>query len=106
MFDHRIMVRDDGRGGTWLTIHEVYYDDNHRILAWTVEPVGPVGEDLEDLRMGHRLIGTALEKPALEMRGEDLYENGELVFDHTAPHPWDAMAERIQRAIDRRATRL
>ncbi|MDK2125308.1 hypothetical protein [Parachitinimonas caeni] len=62
--------------GTWnyrvvrkeekLAIHEVYYDDNGEINAFTSLPIAPYGEDIEDLGYTLGFMKRALELPVLD----------------------------------------
>ncbi|MCF7826332.1 MAG: hypothetical protein K9N29_06750 [Candidatus Marinimicrobia bacterium] len=48
-------------------IHEVHYDDNHQITAWTESAVGPFGETLAELKEDIKHFIEAVQKPILEL---------------------------------------
>jgi hypothetical protein len=58
--DYRVVNKDG-----WFMIHEVYYDENNKIVSWTENPVAPAGETIEDLRKELQLFLDALNKPVL-----------------------------------------
>jgi hypothetical protein len=60
-------------------IHEVYYDDEHKIEGWTQSPVGPMGESLAELRNDIQHFIKAFQKPVLTEIMKDGKE--ELVID-------------------------
>ena len=65
MWDHRIMKRTFPNEVLYQ-IHEVFYDDEDNVDGWTENPVTVSGIDMEDLKKGYKLIGTAFEKPVLD----------------------------------------
>jgi len=66
---------------TTFEIHEVHYDDNHQITAWTESAVGPFGETLAELKEDIKHFIEAIQKPILELEhhsdGERLVEVSE-----------------------------
>ena len=78
----RVVRKYDGESETTTyEIHEVHYDDNHQILAWTESAVGPFGETLAELEEDIEHFIEALKKPILQLTkdstGEKLVEVGE-----------------------------
>ena len=53
------------------TIHEVYYGPDGKIEGWTVEPVLPCGEDVDELREDIFYFLQAFRQPVLELREKD-----------------------------------
>lgn len=47
-------------------IHEVYYEDDGSIMAWTESAMQPLGETPEELREDIRFFLKAFQKPILE----------------------------------------
>jgi hypothetical protein len=52
---------------TTFEIHEVHYDDNHHITAWTETAVGPFGETLAELKEDIKHFIEAVQKPVLQL---------------------------------------
>jgi len=50
-----------------FAVHEVYYDDDGAIRAWTKESIEPYGETLEELVDDHKRVALAFEKPVLDL---------------------------------------
>jgi len=74
-FDHRIIKHPEKDGRPeWYGIHEVYYDEDGNIALVDHDPE-VTGESLEDLKLGLKLIATALNKEIL-VNGE--FEESEL----------------------------
>lgn len=48
-WNHRV-ARRTVEGETCYGIHEVYYSDNGEIRFWTLDPVDPFGETVDELR--------------------------------------------------------
>ena len=57
-------VLDDG--SDWYSIREVFYNDDQSIYAYTEEPVGIVGESINEIREYLLWCLSCLEKPILE----------------------------------------
>ena len=49
----------------WYSIHEVYYDDEGKITAWTEDAIAPESDTLEGLRDILGLMRSCLFKPVL-----------------------------------------
>ena len=62
MWNYRILRYDSGEVG----IHEVYYDDKGNPENCTQDPVGIVGDDVEELRDVLAQYGEAFKKPILD----------------------------------------
>ena len=65
-WNYRVIRSVEG-GEPVYKIHEVYYDDNGHIEAWTEEPVLPYGEDLHELREDIHYFLQAFRQPVLEV---------------------------------------
>ncbi len=50
MWNHRIMRHKDEDGTEWYGVHEVFYDDDGKIFAWTEEKLSPFGETSGELQ--------------------------------------------------------
>lgn len=71
-WNHRVIKRHDKKAEiTTFQIHEVYYDDNHKIEGWTQSPVAPMGEMISELKEELEYFMKALEKPLLEEKSEN-----------------------------------
>lgn len=60
-WNYRVVRQDDT-----YTIHEVYYDQEGRITAFSTNPVAPCGETLEELRVDMDRQRRALDEPVLD----------------------------------------
>lgn len=79
-WNYRVMRHEgqgpDIQGECWFTIHEVYYkSDGVNDLAvstadvgYTTEPVAPMAESVDELRVTLQRMLTALDKPVLDYR--------------------------------------
>ena len=65
-WNYRVIRRTHERGPDTFGIHEVYYDNEDKPNACTVDPVSPYGETLEELKSDLDRMWKALEKPALD----------------------------------------
>jgi len=88
-FDHRIILHrgkkiNKLKGSDWLSIHEVYYDKNHKVVAYVEEPAiilseiwkdGTLEKAVKDLKEGLRLVETAFKKEVI--KEEDLPKDEE-----------------------------
>ncbi|MBA4186882.1 MAG: hypothetical protein C0467_02570 [Planctomycetaceae bacterium] len=61
MWNYRVMLKDGQ-----LAVHEVFYDDEGRINNWSVEPVFPRGDEIEDLVSEFERYQRALTEPVLD----------------------------------------
>ncbi len=76
LFDNRI-IKKDIYGEKHYEIHEVYYDENGKIIAYTEYPLRLIfdnKEDLNDILMG---IFEAVDKPILEQKDNEFIETDE-----------------------------
>ncbi len=52
--------------GEYYGIHEVYYDDDGKPEMVTVDPIGPAGDTLKELKCDLAYMLDALKKPVLD----------------------------------------
>ena len=64
-WNHRVIRRTSETGSVSYQIHEVYYDEQDRVEAWTESPVAPMGETLHELRDELGQFLRALDSPVL-----------------------------------------
>lgn len=64
-WNYRVMRRVVN-GEVDLSIREVYYGGDGQVHAWTVEPVDPHGENLEELRDSLNRMLACLDQPVLD----------------------------------------
>jgi hypothetical protein len=57
-------------GETWYGIHEVYYDEDGKTEGWTMDPVNPQGETLDELKEELVSMVEATLEPVLDYDGE------------------------------------
>ncbi len=60
-WNYRVLFKD----GVYM-VHEVSYDDEGNIEAWTKNPVCPRGQSIEELARDFDLYRLALDKPPLD----------------------------------------
>jgi len=60
------VVKKTYTGDTLFGIHEVYYDDDGKPEMVTVDPVGIVGDDMNELRREYVYYLRALLRPVLD----------------------------------------
>lgn len=68
-WNHRVMRRTYPKAAdptTYFEIHEVFYDANGKPDGWTVDPVAPQGESVEELAQELRMMLKATEQPVLD----------------------------------------
>lgn len=72
-WNQRVIRKPSGEedGGSTYEIHEVYYDDQGRIEAWTENPVQPFGDSPAELREDIRWFLQACRRSILEQRVVD-----------------------------------
>lgn len=58
-------------GQDFCAIVEAYYDDNQNVIAITGDPVGAMGENLQEVAEDLKLMVEALGKPILDTTEED-----------------------------------
>ena len=61
---------------TYYEIHEVYYDKDGNIIAWTENPVDLYLESISDLKFLMKRFKKAAKKPILRIEGDDLINTG------------------------------
>jgi hypothetical protein len=83
-WDYRIIRRDlssqfpDSAKEDCITfgIHEVYYNKKGKVEGWTIDPKELGGDNVKDLKLGYKLMGTAFKKPVLtevkNKKGDDI----------------------------------
>ena len=64
-WNYRVMKRMIGKEEVFQ-IHEVYYNDDETISAWTENPSNPQGETLDELKKDFLMQLRALEEPILD----------------------------------------
>ena len=64
-WNYRVMTLD---GGKSYEIHEVYYNEDGKPRAYTMNAVKPFGEDLRELRQDLMWMMKALDMPALTLQ--------------------------------------
>lgn len=57
-----IRIMRHTKPGEWYALHEVYYDDDGRVISWTQEPLDISGESVEEIYHYIKLIGDSLSK--------------------------------------------
>ena len=65
-WNHRVVKQILDTGAEWFSIREVFYNDNGSINSYTVDPVGIVGESIDELREYLQWCLNSLDKPILE----------------------------------------
>lgn len=60
-WNYRVMHKDDQ-----VAVHEVFYRDDGSIRSWTVDPVFPRAETIEDLVAEFERYRRALSEPVLD----------------------------------------
>ena len=63
-WNYRI-VRKDTTDGEYYGVHEVYYDSDGNTEKATVDPIGPAGDTLKELRQDLAYMLAALRLPVL-----------------------------------------
>lgn len=65
-WNHRVVRRGYPNGEHLYEIHEVYYDSEGKIEFMTEDPIDPVGDNLEELRVTLERMTRCLDKPVLD----------------------------------------
>lgn len=60
----------------YYEIHEVYYDVDGNIIAWTENPVNLYIETVSDIKSLMKRFKKAVKKPILRIDGEELINTG------------------------------
>lgn len=82
-WNHRVMRTTQPDGTFAFAIHEVYYDDDGAILAWTETPPTPCGATLKELQDDLLRFEGAFTRHMLDVRGDALYDIG--LMGHKTP---------------------
>lgn len=64
------MKRVHKNGDSEYSIHEVYYNDNDKVEAWTENPIAPAAENIKEMKQTLARMALAAQKPILD------YANG------------------------------
>jgi hypothetical protein len=78
-WNHRVVKETLDDGMEWLTIREVFYNENGEITGYTEDAVNISGETVEDLRWQCQKI--------LECLDKDVLIDGKVVFASTDKQP-------------------
>lgn len=73
-WNHRVIVRKDGRDQQYYGIHEVYYKKNNKPDMATENAVGVIGDSIPELRETLERMLRALDTPVLRWKGKKLVE--------------------------------
>lgn len=68
-WNYRVLRKYDRSGGktfTFYEIHEVYYDDSGKVASISESPVGPYGENINELLVEWSMFSDAFTKPILD----------------------------------------
>ena len=77
-FDTRIIKTKDTYSGEYhYRIHEVYYDENGKIMACTEYPLRLIFDNKEDLKDILIEIFAAIDRPILELKDNEFIETDE-----------------------------
>jgi len=60
------MKRVFENGDSEYSIHEVYYNDNDQVEAWTENPIAPTAENMKELKQTLERMALAAKKPILD----------------------------------------
>jgi len=64
-WNHRVIQHEEGEGGAYLGIHEVYYDDAGAVTSWTATPIRVLGHTSEELLVLAARVAEAVGNPHL-----------------------------------------
>lgn len=71
-WNYRIIRKTSHQNYEYFEIHEVHYSaDGVTIENWTVSPIAPYGETLDELRGSMKLMSQAFERPVLDLKVVD-----------------------------------
>ena len=48
-WNYRVVKKTSQHGHVTFEMHEIYYDDTEKIIAWSKDPCSPFGETLKEL---------------------------------------------------------
>ena len=64
-WDHRVVKETLDNGEVWYSVREVYYNKDGSIFGYTDEPVGVVGESVDEIREELEMTLKCLDNPVL-----------------------------------------
>lgn len=67
-WNYRVLVTDHGNAEHEFAIHEVYYDENEKPIAFTEQPVPVSADNADDLVWVMRQFEKACSKPFLSVK--------------------------------------
>jgi hypothetical protein len=67
-WNHRVMRRNFDGGDSEYGIHEVYYNENDKVEAWTENPIAPTETTIKELQQTLERMKLALKKPILDYK--------------------------------------
>lgn len=70
-WNHRI-VRAQYSTEVWYGIHEAYYDDNGKVVSWTMRPVEVAGNSIQELRKTLEQMLECLDKEVIDDSNEEM----------------------------------
>lgn len=65
-WDNRVIKKTGAKGSEFYEVHEVFYDDEGKVIMYTEEPVSPFGLTVRELEEDYERIGEAFKAPVLE----------------------------------------
>lgn len=74
-WNYRVIEKSNGYY-IYYEIHEVYYDKNEEIIAWTENPVDLYFEDFRSLKLLTKRFKKAGRKTILKIENDDLIDTG------------------------------
>ena len=91
-WNYRVMRRTE-RDETIFAIHEVYYEKDGAIKAWSADPVHPQGETFGELTEDIAMYQRAFTKRVLDIRDDGLYEIGYMGHTRKPVQVWKRSEE-------------
>ena len=71
-WDYRLVRQKIGdNGDVMVALHEVYYDDHDRVVAWTQEPTTIRGDTYWEAAEAVTLAGNAISRALLDVTTDD-----------------------------------
>lgn len=64
-WNYRVMKRENSSGEYDYGIYEVYYDENGKVISWTINPITPVRSSEEELQFELHLMLRAFKETTL-----------------------------------------
>lgn len=80
---------------TQFVIHEVHYDKDHNIIAWTENPISLNFEDYDDAKGTIKHMKDALKRTVLKYEGDTLIDTGKLLKQYREEDLTNYNAEEI-----------